>query len=380
MNIALLFTRGMSLEKWLDSGMFYREKLIYEEYLSRNLFSKVYWITYGSEDKDIAEKLYHLGDLSKDIVVCQMPKIFNLPKLGTYLYSFFLVFVQRNVFKNCQIVKSNQFDGSWAGLLAQFFYDCSAIIRTGFSLTSFLSLENSSSIRIFIFNGIERFVYKRSKKNIVSSNKDKYDLVKKLNIDPRAIEVIFNFVDTKIFFPSSKKKKFLNRILFVGRLSNQKNIFNLIKAIAELGLGLDIYGNGPNIKELSQYALLMKADVNFCGVVRSDELARIYNKYEYFILPSFFEGMPKTLIEALASGCVCIATNVSGNNEVIIDSYNGYLVDGCDASSIKKTILRSLNNNNNSIKTNAKKSINQNFSLSSYVDKEQQIFESIMNI
>jgi len=378
MNIVILFTRGMSLEKWLDSGMFFREKLIYEEYLRRNLFSKVYWITYGTEDKDISKKLYLAGDLSNNIVVCQMPRIFRLPKIGSYLYSIFLVFVQRNVFKNCQIIKSNQFDGCWGGVLAQYIYGCKNIVRTGFSLTSFLSLENRSNIRIFFFNIIERFVYRRSKKNIVSSIKDKDDLIEKLNIDPASIEVVFNFVDTNSFFPVLKKDKFFDRILYVGRLSSQKNLFNLIKTISELDIGLDIYGTGPNFEELREYASLLKADVNFFGVVRNDVLTDIYNQYEYFILPSFFEGMPKTLIEALASGCVCIATNVTGNNEVIIDGYNGYLANGCDSDSIKIAILRSMNNNNKFIKTNAIKTINLNFSLTSYVDKEERVFKSIM--
>ena len=57
MTIALFFTRSVSLETWLMSGLFDREKLLYEAHLENGNLDKVYWITYGSNDLRLAKNL-----------------------------------------------------------------------------------------------------------------------------------------------------------------------------------------------------------------------------------------------------------------------------------------------------------------------------------
>ena len=56
MILALFFTRGVSLETWVYTGLFDREKLIYEEHLRRGHLKTVYWLTYGSHDTEIAKQ------------------------------------------------------------------------------------------------------------------------------------------------------------------------------------------------------------------------------------------------------------------------------------------------------------------------------------
>ena len=51
MILSLFFTRNVSLESWVKQGLFDREKLIYEEHLNQGNFKKIYWFTYGSNDK-----------------------------------------------------------------------------------------------------------------------------------------------------------------------------------------------------------------------------------------------------------------------------------------------------------------------------------------
>ena len=53
MILSLFFTRGISLEVWLNQGLFDREKLIYEKHLIQGNLKKVYWLTYGSNDKKL---------------------------------------------------------------------------------------------------------------------------------------------------------------------------------------------------------------------------------------------------------------------------------------------------------------------------------------
>ena len=97
--LSLFFTRGVSLEIWVSQGLFDREKLLYEEHLTQNNLNKIYWFTYGSSDKRLAEQLKKEGRLHKDILIFEMPKLFNVPKIGSYLYSFFLPIIHKKFLK-----------------------------------------------------------------------------------------------------------------------------------------------------------------------------------------------------------------------------------------------------------------------------------------
>ena len=111
MKLVLFFTRGVSLEIWVNQGLFDREKLIYEEHLRQGNFKKVYWITYGDDDKRLSENLKKENRLHKDIEILQMPKIFKIPKIGSYIYSFLLPLFYKNELQESDILKTNQMDG-----------------------------------------------------------------------------------------------------------------------------------------------------------------------------------------------------------------------------------------------------------------------------
>ena len=98
MVLTLFFTRGVSLELWLNRGLFDREKLIYEEHLKQGNLKKVYWITYGSNDLKLSNQLKKDKRLNPNIVVVGMPKLFNLPKIGSYLYSLLIPFLYPKIF------------------------------------------------------------------------------------------------------------------------------------------------------------------------------------------------------------------------------------------------------------------------------------------
>ena len=97
MVLTLFFTRGVSLELWLNRGLFDREKLVYEEHLKQGNLKKVYWITYGSEDFELSNQLKKEKKLHPNIVVVSMPKLFNIPKIGSYVYSLLIPFLYPNL-------------------------------------------------------------------------------------------------------------------------------------------------------------------------------------------------------------------------------------------------------------------------------------------
>jgi len=345
-SLVLFFTRNVSLRLWVDSGLFEREKIIYEEHLLKNNFKEIYWITYGSSDKDITDKLKKNGRLHENIHICPMPKIFNVPKIGGYLYSFFIPFLYKNTLLKSSLLKTNQIDGSWSAVISKWLYKKPLIIRTGYTASLLECAKNSNSFICKKFKFIEWWVYKYADFSIVSSNESSQYIQKKYCIDKNEIATLYNYINLEYFRPRRNKEKHSDKILFVGRLNEQKNLFNLIQAISKTNFILDIYGSGELEVELRDFVLVNNVTVNFYGVRSNKELAKIYNKYRYYILPSIVEGMPKTLLEAMSSGCLCIGTDVPGINEIIINGKTGVLIESTSINSIVDAIHRAANDQN----------------------------------
>lgn len=336
MILALFFTRGMSLETWVETGLFDREKLIYEEHLKRGHFERIYWLTYGSNDAEIAKQLRMEKRLHSSIEIIPMPGIFKA-NIGMLIYSFLMSILQRNCLKQADIYKTNQMDGSWSAVFAKFCYGKPLIVRTGYTLSAFAKRLQNSKTRIFIYQLMERLAFKYADCVTVTSKKDKKYISDIYKCPSSKLVILPNFIDTVLFKPLNIKK-YADRIVFVGRLNSQKNLFNLISAIAKTDFTLDIYGKGELWKVLEMHAKKQGAIVNFMGTVPNKKLPEILNRYKYYILTSYFEGMPKTLLESMACGLVCIGTDVEGINEVIENGVNGVLAKGTDVDSLTKAI------------------------------------------
>ena len=207
---------------------------------------------------------------------------------------------------------------------------------------------------------------------------DKKYLIEEYKIPKNKISVIANYIDTDIFRPNLKITKLENRLIFVGRLSSQKNLPSLIKALSGLNLSLDLIGEGKQKEELKKLAESEKVSVNFFGTIPNFKLPEILNRYRIFILPSLYEGMPKTLLEAMSCNLACIATNVPGSREVIQNGKNGLLAETSSAS-LRENILKLINNLEfqKTLGENAREFILKNFSLKTQIQKELSIYQNL---
>ncbi|MBN1899493.1 MAG: glycosyltransferase family 4 protein [Spirochaetes bacterium] len=326
-QLALFFTFNMSVEKWKRSGLLDREKIIYEEHIKRDHLDRIYWFTYGTRDKKYSARL------PEEIEIIHMPKIFNFA-LGRLIYSFLMPFLYPGILKQC-VLKTNQMSGSWTAIIARMLYKRPLILRTGWTWSLF-TREKNRKWYSFLIRILERLAYYKCDVAAVTSNFQKDHIIHAYKINKKKIEVIPNYIDLDIF----KKRKEIharkNVLLFIGRLEKQKNLFNLIYAVSKVKFPLVIYGKGSLKKELVDIAKSSKALVFFRESIPNDKLPEIYNQYKYFILPSFYEGMPKVLIEAMACGCVCIGCNVQGVREIIKNRYNGFLMENTRREAIYK--------------------------------------------
>ena len=353
-KLGLFFTKGISVEIWKKKGLLDREKLIYEKLIQENFFNEIYWFTYGSDDKK------YENELSQGIKIVPMPSVFKFP-LGKLIYSFLMPFWQKQKLKECAFYKTNQIWGSWAAVISKLLYSKTLYIRTGYTLSIFAKLQQNFFL-YFKSKFIERLAYKYADFLAVSSELDYNYIVDKYH--PQKITVIPNFIDTNLFRPVYKEKA--RDVVYIGRLNAQKNLFNLIKAVAKTDYSLDIYGGGNLFKKLNELTKQLNVEkrVLFKGEVANKSLPKIINEYKIYILPSFYEGMPKTLLEAMSCGAACIGTNVNGISEVLRHKQNG-IITKTDSESLRIAISELMQNKDLQIKIgrNARKEIEQNYSL-----------------
>ncbi|WOI58394.1 glycosyltransferase [Palleronia sp. LCG004] len=133
------------------------------------------------------------------------------------------------------------------------------------------------------------------------------------------------------------------RFLFVGRLARVKGLLVLLEALERMGdvnLRLDIVGDGPDRALLEDRARPLGDRVRFLGYRRQDEVAGMLNETDIFVLPSFAEGVPVVLMEALAAGRPVVATQVAGVSELVEDSVSGFIVPPGDIEALSDRIRR----------------------------------------
>ena len=134
-------------------------------------------------------------------------------------------------------------------------------------------------------------------------------------------------------------------------------------------------GDGNLRKKIDEYIRHHGIKANMLGSIPNSKLSKIINRYPVYILPSFYEGNPKTLLEAMACGTAVIGTNVEGIREIIKNNENGLLC-GTDTSSIRESINMLMQDEElrNKLGRNARRFIMENCSLERIVDKEFDLY------
>ena len=134
-------------------------------------------------------------------------------------------------------------------------------------------------------------------------------------------------------------------VLFVGRLAEKKGVKYLIEAMKDIDALLVIVGDGPLREELKEQAKGLRDKVKFLGSKTHDELRKIYASADIFVAPSITakdgdqEGLPTTIMEAMASGLAVVASNSGGISQLIIDKENGLLCEEKNIEELRKNIL-----------------------------------------
>lgn len=381
MVLGVFFTRGVSLYQWVESGLFDREVLIYNYHLDQCEFDEIIWYTYGTSDTGVAQKLRIQNRLSEKIRVVQMPS--GLRKFGrgaSLIYSLVMPFVLRSEMKRSTVFKTNQMDGALAAVIASRLFKRPLYVRTGYTLSIFFDrIHAQSRLRRTYAWIVEKIAFRCAKAVSVSSVHDLDYAVRRYRPRENQVTIIGNYIDIRRFSPR-KNIVSQERIIFVGRLSEQKNLESAIRAVASKEIGLDIIGEGPAAQELKALGERVDADIRWLGTIDNNNLPDLLAHYKYFLLPSLWEGRPKALLEAMAMGMVCIGVNSTGINEIIKNGYNGYLADGPAHYQIAEAIHRAIKESNSSIGLQARHYVCENCSMETIAAAEIKLLKKISDV
>lgn len=144
------------------------------------------------------------------------------------------------------------------------------------------------------------------------------------------------------------------QVLFVGRLSPEKGVVDLLQAVSIMiargdDVSLNIVGTGELKNELKQQAnhLSISDRINFLDYVPIDKLLKdIYRSCDILVLPSHADQYPKVLLEGMSQGIPIIATNVGGIPSIVKDGVNGLLIPPGQPREIVEACERIVTNNN----------------------------------
>jgi hypothetical protein len=223
------------------------------------------------------------------------------------------------------------------------------------------------------------------------------DIKNEYNISDN-VSVVLNGVNTTNYFNSNSKNnedlrqklsincKYI--ILFVGVLNGRKGEFTLIKAMNKVvskyrDANLLIIGDGPAKAAAMETVkrLELEDNIKFVPNVKHAGMRDCYRKSSLFVLPSYSEGLPKVLLEAMACGTPVVVSDIPGHREVVIHGVTGYLFEAGDIDSLSSTIVKALGNTEQRkmISSSARALVESRFTWDEVAGRLDRVYERVLD-
>ena len=283
-----------------------------------------------------------------------------------------------------------------------YFSDVSALFSYLRQIHMFLHVhvipEPKSVFSSFVLNSYyrtcEKLTFKASRYIIAPSFTYK-TMLTKMGVDAARITVVPYGVDLKRFNPAEKGEAFKKRfnygeakvILTVGRLNYQKGFQYLLKAMPIVlrhipDVKLVIVGDGELLTYLRNlsYSLGLSNNVIFTGSLPQSRISDAYASADVFVLPSIFESLGISLLEAQAMGKPVVGTRVGGLPEALSEDKSGILVEPKKPSNLAEAIVTLLRDQNlaKSMGQYGRKFVENRYDLEKSIDRIVELYESVL--
>jgi glycosyltransferase involved in cell wall biosynthesis len=247
------------------------------------------------------------------------------PQWRGLLYAMLMPGLHRERFRSLKMMRVMHAGAALPAIIANGVWKIPFVVTYGYRYGRFMKIKGRP-VYAALVEFVSRCALRRSAAVIVTT--PALEAHVRSLIGPEKIVLIPNGVDLSLFQSTGNREKTdPSKIVFTGRLTEQKNLTLLAESLSPLKdrVSLSIVGDGPLRGELEALFTDKGIDARFFGAVDHEKLPEIYAEASIFVLPSRIEGHPKALIEAMASGLACLASDVEGNNELIIHEQTGLL-------------------------------------------------------
>ncbi len=163
--------------------------------------------------------------------------------------------------------------------------------------------------------------------------------------------VIPNGVEIGRFRPVKRLANPKVKILFIGRLIPRKGFQRVVQALPKLRtlarqpFEVEVVGAGGFRSSLGELAEQLSVSdlIRYVGPVPYEKLPESYQYADIFVLTSLSEGMPSVILEAMGCGLPIVASDVGGNNEIVREGENGYLITGDNTEALASRLAQLVN-------------------------------------
>jgi len=366
-RLCLVLTEGMSFQLWDEYGLLYREIALYKELLNHGVHTT--FISFGNASELSYKNKFKEFDI-----------IYNRWGLPNSIYIKYINLLNFKKLKSIDLVKTNQIESINTATNIAKFWEKPILGRMGYL----------KSVQICFLHGVDSQLYcdatKLEKKLAVNSSKIilttrqlKENFESSYSESKNKIIIIPNFIDTALFKPDYNIEKKYD-LLFVGRLTEQKNIEILLESVIGLKLKILFIGKGPLKKNILNYKKKYDLNLELIDMVPNQELPIYFNSASIFILPSSIEGNPKSLLEAMSCEMPVIGADSPGISNMISHNNNGFICDST-IDGIREAINDLVNKVElqNKLSKNARRYIIENFSLDLIVKRESELYKEIIH-
>ncbi|MDP4263356.1 MAG: glycosyltransferase family 4 protein [Bacteroidota bacterium] len=196
-----------------------------------------------------------------------------------------------------------------------------------------------------LYKSLCRFLVNNSEAVIILS--DKWFGFLQTNFRVKKSLVLKNPVEKRVDGVLPRSSSAFTNFLFLGKIADHKGIFDLVQLISEeqeklRGKCKLFVGGNDEVERLKNIIAEKNIGdlVEYIGWTRAKQKDEHFRACDYFILPTYYEGMPMTILESFSYGKPVISTPVGSIPEILKDNYNGFLFEPGDMAALKKLITK----------------------------------------
>ena len=246
---------------------------------------------------------------------------------------------------------------------------------------------NKGSVLKSIIGALEGYYYRRKKvftkkidRIIAPTNFYKQKLIED-GINENKIVAIHNFIDTEEYDVKTEDQGYA---LYIGRLSKEKGIMNLLKAFEKLEKEtLYIAGEGEERQNIQKFIhdKNLTERIKILGFLNHEEIINIIRKCKFVVVPSiWYENCPYSILETLAIGKPVVGANIGGIPELVQDEKNGLLFKYDDITDLSEKMKKLYEDEElvKSLQLQAKEQAKKDFDKQKYYERIIKVYENLI--